>query len=305
MRSHLIFALMLIMFIAAAANSSASLLFQVDNLGFSTCSCDILESTIYIDNTGTSEESVFITQQGTAAPYSVLQADFVVAKPGEQVIVKNWLNLPCSTAGIYELTTHFESAYKIESITQRFDIRQCANMGVQAETLKQQGCGCEDYVYHITVSNRGSYLDEYTAELASINSAVALSEYKFTLQPEDANILFVFISPGCDFVGELSTTINLASKQGGYHAEVPLTLVVDDCFGLLPGQEEEQQSLLQTISARKILIASFIFWFVLLLLLLLFFLIFSGKIKSYYRSVRFREPKLRVAKRKQIRVEVS
>lgn len=293
MKRNLLLIFTLIFLTLFSSFASGQVLYQVNELSVESCSCSLLSNPLTLENAEQATQMVHISQRGDAAQYSTLQTNIVVLEPGEQTKLESWINLPCNIEKKLQLTTDIKSTKGTQSLTQTIDVKECANLKVTGANLAQEGCACNSYEYKIVVGNPREYPDEYLIEIEDPQKFVTLSKQSLLLMPKDSAEVFAYIKPDCNFFGVVSSTLKITSIAGQYVSKVPISLQVKDCVDT--GEEQENEPL---INGRRLLIASLVFWFLVLLVLLVLYLINTDRTKSYYLSVRIKEPRLKRTRKK-------
>ncbi len=93
---------------------------------FKTCSCAPMQSTVNVQNTGSSVAQVNLKPSGEHGSWVTLVPSSILLLPGEQKAVAQFINADCSAHGVFDVGVDFESDGQFKQMRQKISLVQCS-----------------------------------------------------------------------------------------------------------------------------------------------------------------------------------
>ncbi len=249
------------------------------------CSCEILRSSITVQNTGA--DAIFSTElSGRASEWTTVFPESFELQSGQSKQIQLFSNVPCGLSGKYKLEITITSSESEETITQTFDIDKCNNFKLRFRNLTQQGCACTPFVYDFEVKNTGTYEETFDFELERFSEYATIGVDPLTLGPNSTKDVSIFITPPCDVSGDIENNLHVYSRNSDLHAKAPLTMNVDSCgINQTDGEHVDAE-----VDYVRILIGGLAV-FLLILAIVVVISMAASKDKVYYKSLEKSEKK--------------
>ena len=268
---------------------------SVKDADLQSCSCSLISNPITVENLGSSLDTFYISQQGSAAKWSNVFPDMVILGPGEAATAENLINTPCDAEGDYILETRIDSSKSTDTIVQKLSLKKCSNIGVVFKNLTQNACNCTPFEFDFWVTNTGEHNEIYNMKLLDKDSlAVTTSVNPIILMPGQTQEMRLYVTPACEVVGEHKAVFRIIAQDSEFYADAPLTLYIDACPPVQVNVSDNATAPPTFVAGvpKPLLILFGILIAILLLLILKHFAV-SVTDAPYYKPTPIKEPKVK------------
>ena len=150
---------------------------------------------------------------------------------GETKKIAEYVAVPCSTEGKYELNTKITTIFGLESILeQNIDVNDCVNIQITPKVNEQAACGCTPVEYSFDVKNTGTFVETYNFGIEPYNEYASFSDDIIVLEPFETKTVSVFITLPCDVYGKENLTFYAETEGSRLMGSVPFSLLIEPCY---------------------------------------------------------------------------
>lgn len=196
------------------------------------CACDLKEEAVTIHNTGDVTSTYMLFTEGAAAQWVDIAPATFYLESGETKEAKQFIKVPCSARGEYELNTTVKTIFEKEkTLTQTLNVQNCPN--VQIIPLFggiQQECPCTPVQYGFEVLNTGNHIETYEISVEPYSEAISLSTPVMVLEPGEKQRVDVFINLPCGEYGTKVFTLNTKAQGTKILGQMDFVLDISKCY---------------------------------------------------------------------------
>jgi flagellar basal body-associated protein FliL len=196
------------------------------------CACELTEEKVQLHNTGAVTSTYMVFNKGEAKEWVDIAPATFFLEPGETKEIKQFIKVPCSAQGEYNLNTTIKTLFDTEkTIQQKLNVQNCPNVKITPLFSGiQQECPCTPVQYSFEVLNIGNHIETYEISVEPHSEAIALSLPILILEPGEKQTVDVFINLPCGEYGEKIFTFNAKAQGTQILGQLDFALNIDKCY---------------------------------------------------------------------------
>jgi predicted small secreted protein len=217
----LLMAVVLLSQLASAQDFSATAHAKID-----ACACSIIKDEVVVANKEIANSFV-LEQRGEAAGWATLTEKKFTIAPMQEKIIGEYVKVPCSAEGSYDLVTEFATDTKVKKVMkQQLFVKKCSNIKVIPKHNSLSGCRCSTFNYFFDVENTGSFSDVYSFNVDKLGRHSTVSE-PASLNAGEKTKALLSIRPPCEKAGSYSFNLVTKTQRNNFELKTPLKLNIN------------------------------------------------------------------------------
>ncbi|MBT7366659.1 hypothetical protein HN814_00510 [Candidatus Woesearchaeota archaeon] len=199
------------------------------------CACELKEEWVTIQNTGDITSSYLIESNGEYGKWTTQAPNFLILEPGEKQNIQNFINIPCSARGEYEVGVMITTALGLEKeLIQTLDVKNCPNVEIVQkfdQTLNEGVCPCTPMEYTFEIYNTGKHSETYNLKIEEEYSKYfTLSANQLIVEPGQLEVVQAFINLPCEIYGQQNVTLSVLTESSKVLGETEVALNINKCY---------------------------------------------------------------------------
>jgi Flp pilus assembly protein TadB len=166
-----------------------------------------------------------LTKTGDAARWSTIMPDSFVLEPYSSISVEDFLTVPLSAEGSYDLNIEINADNNIKKILeQTIIVKSCNNIEA---TIKDNGfsnCPCSPTEYSFKITNTGDFTETVDLFADIKKKYYTISEQTLTLAPKESETVFLYVTMPCDIYGDFWFNLKVDSRRSEQIITIPFFL---------------------------------------------------------------------------------
>ncbi|MFC1741267.1 hypothetical protein ACFL3V_01900 [Nanoarchaeota archaeon] len=196
------------------------------------CACDFTTQKVSLHNTGDVTSTYMVYMSGEAASWTNIAPQTFALEGGELKTLEQFIKVPCSARGAYELNTSIRTLFDTEKvIRQAVNVQNCENVQIIPKSSdSQEVCPCTPVQYSFEVVNTGKHVEIYQISVEPFSDAISLSTDILILEPGEKQQVTVFINLECGRYGEQLFTFNAFAEGTKMLGQAEFGMDIKKCY---------------------------------------------------------------------------
>ncbi|MBW3021821.1 hypothetical protein KY328_02795, partial [Candidatus Woesearchaeota archaeon] len=220
---------------ASALSEDFSLESLKEDITLCTSSPDVADI-LTITNTGIIPGTYHIKVSGDIAEFTTLSQTSFSLEPADSLDVFVYIRAP--NTGKHTLNINMYTDFGLEkSFQKEVIINNCQNLLIFPKTWSHTTAPCQAATFEFEIFNTGDYTEVY--EIKTASEFAELSHNPAIIEPNTAQPVFVYTTPGCELYGNQNFEVQVTAKTSGYKATFPLYLNILPLYNFSLASQEE------------------------------------------------------------------
>jgi ABC-type multidrug transport system fused ATPase/permease subunit len=193
------------------------------------CACSNFVLSSEIINIGDVHSHYFISDVGTASPWTKTVPEYFNLAKGEQKALTTLVNVPCGIQGEHTLYTLVRTSFGLEKVhIATLDIKKCDVLNVVPVKTERQVCAGDVAVYEFLIQNYGVFNEEMVPSVTDFHKYSQFNFPNYNIDSNDIKPVYLYVA-SMDKIGTYNFNVSFTALRSGFVYTVPITYTGVDC----------------------------------------------------------------------------